>query len=63
MTEAEEDALYAEVGRKHLEALIRSTRMCRRTYEAAVELGWTPEQTAHYIETGEQPNPKPTAQA
>lgn len=55
MTEAEEDAFYAEEGRKYFEALIRSTRQRKDTYVAAVLFDWTPEQTAHYIETGEQP--------
>jgi len=56
MTEDEEDKLYAEVGRQRLQAFLESTRAYRDTFKMAVLLNWTPEQTKHYIKTGEMPN-------
>ena len=43
------------IGEQYLEALERSSRDTLWTRMYAAENGWTMEQTAHYIETGEEP--------
>jgi hypothetical protein len=55
VTEDEEDKLYAEVGRQRLQAYLESNRHTIDTFKMAVFLNWTPQQTEHYIKTGEMP--------
>lgn len=43
------------MGAQMAHAMAVSRRKIKFTYMAAVALGWTSEETDHYIETGDQP--------
>jgi hypothetical protein len=47
--------IYDDMGARMAHAMARSRRHTKFTFMAAAALGWSYDETLHFIETGEQP--------